>query len=212
MSYLSQKCRYETGGRQHSLSFPQRRKKTKVTDPEEVTNLTGWVTLSLRLEWEQPSTWCSVFQWLAQQHLFKALGDSWKERETASSPSLHGRGVQASYQVCSQSEALIVPSQEVTAFLSFLSCLCLLCLKLVTLLLVLYAVQSMCRSSGHLLYSCHCPCPSTPLVFLPEHPDIFCNYGLAAVFSSLRVLFSLELGWWFFHSLYFSFLLLLSLL
>lgn len=147
MSYLSQKCRYETGGRQHSLSFPQRRKKTKVTDPEEVTNLTGWVVLSLRLEWEQPSTWCSVFQWLAQQHLFKALGGSWNERETASSPSLHGRGVQASYQVCSQSEALIVPSQEVTAFLSFLSCLCLLCLKLVTLLLVLYAVQSMCRSS-----------------------------------------------------------------
>lgn len=80
MSYLSQKCLYETGGRRHSLSFPQRKKK--VTDPEEVTNLTGWVTLSLRLEWEQPSTWCSVFQWLAQQHLFKALSGSWNERDS----------------------------------------------------------------------------------------------------------------------------------
>lgn len=48
MNYLSQKCHYETGRRRHSLSFPQRKKKTEVMDPEEVTNLTGWVRLSLR--------------------------------------------------------------------------------------------------------------------------------------------------------------------
>lgn len=59
MSHLSQKCRCETGGRWHSLSFPERKKKTEIMDPEEVTNLTGWVRLRLRLDALSSSGWQS---------------------------------------------------------------------------------------------------------------------------------------------------------